>query len=141
MRGVITEWRPRPETIQIKLERVGDLEGRELRWSFSRHVRGSWYLRDAADNVVGNLWDLFVESERTVKEEGPFRIEPSEPQYVVLEGFRFRFRFLSFVFDRIEHIRDISVDLLEIALAYENVVTGEFSIIPIPPSVLQAWHK
>jgi hypothetical protein len=139
VQGIITEWRPRTETIQLKLEKVGDLEGRELRWNFSRHVRDSWYLRDAADNVVGNLWDLFVESELVVKEAGPFLIEPPEPRYVVLEGVRLRFRSLSFVFDRIEHIRNISVDLLEESLAYENVVTGEHSIIPLPPSVLRTW--
>lgn len=139
-KGIITEWRPRPETIQIKLEKVGDLR-LELHWSFSSNERESWYLRDAADNVVGNLWDRFVESERTVQEPGLFRIEPPEPQYVVLGGVRLRFRFLSFVFDRIEHVRNISVDLLELALAYENVVTGERSIIPLPPSVLGAWNK
>lgn len=58
----------------------------------------------------------------------------------MLGGVRLRFRFLSFVFDRIEHVRNISVDLLELAIAYENAVTGEHSIIPLPPSVLGAWN-
>ncbi len=137
---IATEWRPRTETIEIKLDKVCDLEGRALRWGFSRHERESWYLRDAADNVVGNLWDLFVESERMVKEPGPFRIVPPAPWYVVLDGVRLRFRFMSFVFDRIEHVRNVSVDLLEQALAYENFVSGELSIVPLPPSVLGTWN-
>lgn len=108
-----------------------DGEPKEVRFSFSYASRNAWYLRNDVDEIVGNLWDQFVEQVESSLESGQVTIAPNGPQFLVLDGTRLAFRGASFDV-RVTHYRQvIEVDLLRDAVGYENVLTGEVKVVPL----------
>lgn len=135
--AIIREPRPQPETFVLDVESItGQREGITLSFRFSAETRDSFYLRDDRDNVVGNLWDDYVETATKLPASGIARVEPVEPRFIVLEGHRLRFKSLSMYVEIAEHIIDINVDLAKTAFGYENVATQAVKIIPLPVYIL-----
>jgi hypothetical protein len=97
---------------------------------FSYQTRDLWYLRDETDNIVGNLWDLFLTRAQTAT--SAVEIVPSESRFLVLDGTRMRFNRLAFAIENIVDERTIEIDLLKSAMGYENAVSGRACIVPLP---------
>jgi hypothetical protein len=102
---------------------------------FSAATRNLWYLRDEQDNVVENLWDLFVKHGQSANTP-LVELIPRESRFLMLDGVRMRFNRLTFEIQHNVHEVSFEVNLLEETLAYENVLTGSIQIVPLPPSVL-----
>lgn len=135
--AIISEPRPQSETFVLDVESItGQREGITLSFRFSAENRDSFYLRDDRDNVVGNLWDDYVEAATKLPASGIARVEPAEPRFIVLEGHRLRFKSLSMYVEIVEHIIDINVDLAKMAFGYENVVTQAVKTVPLPACIL-----
>ncbi len=129
--------RVRPETFKLDVAALEGPLGREFTFEFSAVRRSDWYLRDDADNVVGNAWDDFVAAVEQVRERGEVRIAPEFPRFIVFEGYRLRFNALHVVVEldctEIEHGFDLTLD----AFGYENAVTGKVAWVPLPARILE----
>jgi hypothetical protein len=138
---VLREPRPKPETMKLEVEPVGPRTGKTVSHAFSQSTRNDWYLRDEHDRVVGNLWDLYVEAAKQLERSGAVEVVPDDPRFLVLGGVRQRFKSLAVEIEMVNHVREIDVDVREDALAYENAVTGEVKLVPLPASVLDAARE
>lgn len=128
---------PRTDRFVLQLESAtGRSEGRQIAVAFSARAREQLYLRDAEDNVVGNLWDEYIAAAEALQASGVARVEPAEPRFLVLDGCRVRFHRLELPIDmhEVEHIMEI--DLMRSAFVYQNAVTGETRTVPLPPALL-----
>lgn len=129
---VITEPRFVEGSLHLDTVRAdGNVEGRELTFNFSFSQRSQWYLRDDRDNILENLWDIFVERAQSAAQSGSIEIAAAERRFLVLDGVRLDFRRMCFEIDVLKHESTIEVDLLERAIGYQNVVTGKLSIVPL----------
>lgn len=133
IRGFLNDPRPILETFNLDVEKAdGPPEGRGLNFHFSAKTRSQWYLRDAMDNIVGNLWDQFVEQVSTISQSSRLIIQPELPRFLVLDGVRLRLRELSCHIEVRSHRIEVEIDLLKDAMGYENVITREMRIVPLP---------
>lgn len=132
-RMVISEPRFVEGSFRLDVVRAdGHQSGAELEFEFSAASRNQWYLRDEIDNVTENLWDLFVARGEACKDSGSIDIVPDESRFLVLGGTRFHLRRASFDMLVLKHERMIDIDVLKRAIGYENVVTKQVTIVPLP---------
>ena len=110
----------------------GKNEGRAQRFSFGPSNRDLWFLRDEADNLRENLWDVIAAVVDGAGRAGEHRIEPKERRFLVLDGIRYQFAGAAFEIESHEHRRSLHFDILPNAMGYENAVTGEVTFVPLP---------
>jgi hypothetical protein len=128
--------RPREETFTIDVEPIGERKGITVTSRFSAATRDGYYLRDEQDNVVGNLWDEYIAAGEKVTSSGEARVEFAESRFLVIAGYRVRFRALS-VYIEVGHFElAFETDFSKLAFAYENAVTGDIKTVPLPASLL-----
>lgn len=138
LKGTILEPRLREETFTLDAERAeGEPTGRQVSLQFSAKCRDQWNLFNGQGELVGNVWDLFVQRGNAIRESGTLRIQPDPDRFIVVGGVRMRFNGLSVAVELVHHTLNISVNLPESAIAFENVVSREMLIVPLPPSVLE----
>ena len=93
------ERRINEKTFNFEAHRAdGPIEGRKVEYNFSAKARPNLFLRDDKGEIVGNLWDLFVERSHGVTESSTIVIETESPTYLVFQGIRMKFVKLSFEF-------------------------------------------
>jgi Restriction endonuclease len=121
------------ETFKLDATRADGMnEGRDVLFNLSFASRDHWYLRDEQDNVVGNLWDMFVVAAESAAGSALHEIVPEEARFLVIDGIRFRLNGLSFGIEVIEHERHVDIDLRDHAIGYENVLTKHVEFVPLP---------
>ena len=120
-------------SFKLDISRADGLPGSEqLSRVFCFATRDQWYLRDDQDNVVENLWDLFVARGQAAQSRN-VEVAPREARFLVLDGVRMRFNRMAFVVQADQHEIHFDVDLLASAFGYENVLTGKVQVVPLPP--------
>jgi hypothetical protein len=122
------------ESFTLDISRAdGPPRGEAVTKQFSAATRNLWYLRDAQDNVVENLWDLFVTLGQSAASP-TVEVVPRDPRFLMLDGVRMRFNRLAFGVRR--DLREVAfeINLVERTFAYENAVTGKVQIVPFPMS-------
>jgi len=129
--------RPIESSFMLDVEPVGKRTGRTQEFRSSAANRKSWYLRDEQDNVVENLWDLYTAAATSLDATGVAEVRCSDPRILVLDGVRLWFHSLSMKIEVVEHPIDIAVDVTKSAFGYENVLTGDVRLVPLPPRLLE----
>jgi hypothetical protein len=102
-------------------------------FTFSALHRDTWFLRDEADNIVGNIWDDFVRaSTRPGLSDGEtLTLNYAEPRFIVLEQVRMLVRSVSWELRYQTLISEMHFDALKhFRYQYTNVLTGETRLIP-----------
>ncbi len=105
---------------------------REVQYQFSVDNREQWYLRDSSDNLVGNLVDLVVGRAKELSDSGSAEIVLNNKHFLVLGGVRLVLRRVAFDVEVVTHKFSVEVDLFRDAFGYENILTGDLKIVPLP---------
>jgi hypothetical protein len=132
-RGVVTEPHLVEGSFHLDTFRAdGKPAAREASYVFSADRRNQWYLRDAEDAVADNLWDIFIDRATSVTHSGPVEIALPAPRFLVFDGIRLGLRRATFEIELRKQEFVIEVDMRKHAIAYENVLTGQVSMVPLP---------
>ncbi len=118
----------------------GRYEGVTVEYTFGAETREQYYLRDASDNVVGNLWDEYLKAAKSVRTSSTVRVEFGEPRFLVLNGHRVRFNCLSAKINVATFSLPFETDFSKETFAYENVLTREMRTVPLPARRLALDH-
>jgi hypothetical protein len=131
--GTIIEPELVPGTFKLDVERPDGTRGTDrVEFNFSAVTRNQWHLRDETDSIVGNLWDQFVSGVAEMKATSSFEIVPSTPTFLALGGIKVRLNQLTCMIDVHVYETTTTVDVRDHALAYENALTKQILIVPLP---------
>lgn len=142
LRSIHTTLQPRvaqvvPGSLVIDLEPAsGQYQGITIDCTFSAATRAQYYLRDAADNVVGNLWDECIKAGKAVCTTSTMRVEFNQPRFLVLQGHRVRFNFLTAKISVATYSLPFEIDFSKESFGYQNAVTQELRTVPLPARML-----